>query len=59
MNTQDLDELSLRRLQLVEIRAMLSLAPNATHQVVIKRLAEIGRANRIDLTAIPERYRYL
>ena len=58
MNTADLSEIDLRRLQLAEIRAMLRLPVNATHQAVIERLRKIADALAlIDPNATPERYR--
>jgi hypothetical protein len=61
-STSGLEELPLRLLQLREIRAMLALPPNATHEAVISRIAEIGQAvgqivGKINTSAIPRRYR--
>lgn len=57
-----LDDLSLRRLQLAEIRAMLHLPPEATHEMVLATLVKIAEAagaahRQIDLLAVPPRYR--
>lgn len=56
-STQDMDKGELRKLQGQEIRAMLFLPPDVTHETVLRRLYEIGATdNRIDVTAIPRRY---
>lgn len=56
-DTQKMDELSLRQLQLKEIRSMLMLPPDTSHEYVIRKLYEIGlHDNRINRGAIPERY---
>jgi hypothetical protein len=58
VSTSLVPELALRQLQLTEIRAMLGLMKDATHEEVIRRLADIGRTDRrVDLSMIPDRYR--
>ena len=51
-------ELPLRIKQLGEIRAMLRLPVNASHQAVCSALYALGQAGQaIDLSAMPERYK--
>lgn len=51
-------EMEIRYQQLREIRAMLKLPQDATHQEVVNKLAAIGQFDtRIDMSAVPERYK--
>lgn len=56
--TTGMTDFELRHVQLREIRALLRLPVEASHEEVIRTLVSIGQTDkRIDLEAIPVRYR--